>query len=59
MSSQKLDRNQLEFIEEVLYTSDLGPKTVQRLFSKLEANAGGELNADGLKELLAKKSYRF
>lgn len=55
MSSQKLDRNQLEFIEEVLYTSDLGPKTVQRLFSKLEANAGGELNADGLKELLRKE----
>ena len=30
------DKQVLESIEEVLYTSDLGPKTVQTLFSKIE-----------------------
>jgi len=47
-----VDRSQLDAIEEVLYTSDLGPKTVQKLFSSLEEKAKGDFSADNLKQTL-------
>lgn len=41
------DQNQhLEDIEEILYTSDLGPQTVQRLMSALEENLSKKEKAD-------------
>lgn len=51
-SGQKLNSKDLEEIEEVLYTSDLGPKTVQRLFSTIESKIDSLQSADGLKTLL-------
>jgi len=56
-SGDKLDRSQLEAIEEVLYTSDLGPKTVQRLFSALEAKEG--VSGDSFKEVLRSEMLRI
>ena len=47
-----VDRAQLEAIEEVLYTSDLGPKTVQRLFASLESKLSQSLGSDALKQAL-------
>lgn len=38
----KLDSNELEEIEEVLYTSDLGPQTVQRLLEAVEKKIRSE-----------------
>lgn len=55
LTSNQLQRSQLDSIEEVLYTSDLGPKTVQRLFAKLEAQAGGVVSPDGLRETLRRE----
>lgn len=52
LSGATLDRGQLESIEEVLYTSDLGPKTVQRLFSSLESKLSDSLSGEGLKQAL-------
>jgi fused signal recognition particle receptor len=52
MTGGKVDRSQLDAIEEVLYTSDLGPKTVQRLFTTLENKATSDMNGDNLKETL-------
>lgn len=48
-SGEKVDSSKLEEIEEVLYTSDLGPKTVARLFKTLESKvkqAGDKNSAD-------------
>lgn len=42
----------LELIEEVLYTSDLGPKTVQKLFSNLEEKVAAEMSEEDLKTLI-------
>ncbi|MBY0385850.1 signal recognition particle-docking protein FtsY [bacterium] len=55
LSGATFDRSQLESIEEVLYTSDLGPKTVQRLFSSLESKLTQSLNGEGLKQALRKE----
>ncbi len=53
LSDAKLDRGQLDAIEEVLYTSDLGPKTVQRLFSTLQGKVSAHsLSGDELKQAL-------
>lgn len=52
LSGTTVDRGQLESIEEVLYTSDLGPKTVQRLFASLESKLSNSLSGDGLKQAL-------
>ncbi|MCB0393742.1 MAG: signal recognition particle-docking protein FtsY, partial [Bdellovibrionales bacterium] len=45
--------SEIEEIEEVLYTSDLGPKTVQRLMMTLTDRVQKEkLNADGVRKFL-------
>lgn len=50
---QKLDSSEIENIEEVLYTSDLGPKTVHKLLMQIQHKLKAEqLNSDGLRELL-------
>lgn len=51
-SGQKLNSKDLEEIEEVLYTSDLGPKTVQKLFSTIESKMESLQGAESLKALL-------
>ena len=52
-SNSALSSNDLESIEEVLYTSDLGPKTVQKLLSQIQQKVTSEnLNSDGLRSLL-------
>lgn len=53
MSSQLGGADPLEAIEEVLYTSDLGPKTVQRLYSHLQSQTN--LSAGDLREALKKE----
>lgn len=40
------NKNHLEEIEEILYTSDLGPQTVQRLMGALEENLSRKERAD-------------
>jgi fused signal recognition particle receptor len=52
LSGASVDRNQLDAIEEVLYTSDLGPKTVQRIFASLQEKLSPALNGEGLKQAL-------
>ncbi len=52
LSGGSVDRAQLESIEEVLYTSDLGPKTVQRLFASLESKLSQSLGSDAIKQAL-------
>jgi fused signal recognition particle receptor len=44
--------NDLEEIEEVLYTSDLGPKTVQRLFSSIQTKLTTIQGSDALRAIL-------
>ena len=51
----KLNSKDLEEIEEILYTSDLGPKTVQRLFSTIESKIDTLQSAEGLKDLLRRE----
>lgn len=51
-TGETVDRGQLESIEEVLYTSDLGPKTVQRLFTSLESKVSGGVNGESLRQAL-------
>lgn len=51
-SGDSVDKNQLEAIEEVLYTSDLGPKTVQRIFSSLESKMSSVMSGANLKQAL-------
>lgn len=41
-SENKLSDDDLESLEEVLYTSDLGPQTVQRLMEAIEENLSGD-----------------
>lgn len=41
-SRQTLSANELEDLEEILYTSDLGPQTVQRLMDAVEARLKSE-----------------
>lgn len=41
-SDNKLSDDDLESLEEVLYTSDLGPHTVQRLMDAIDENLSGE-----------------
>ena len=41
-SDNKLSEDDLESLEEVLYTSDLGPQTVQRLMEAIEENLSGD-----------------
>ena len=52
LSGGAVDRAQLDAIEEVLYTSDLGPKTVQRLFASLERKLSQSLGSEALKQAL-------
>jgi fused signal recognition particle receptor len=58
-----VDRAQLEAIEEVLYTSDLGPKTVQRLFASLESqmsqSLAKSLGSEALKQALKNEMMRI
>lgn len=53
-SGAGLDSQELESIEEVLYTSDLGPKTVQKLLTQIQEKAQSDksLNVEGLRLLL-------
>jgi fused signal recognition particle receptor len=52
-TSQNLKSQELESIEEVLYTSDLGPKTVQKLLLQIQEHAKGEkLDVESLRSLL-------
>lgn len=53
-SNAGLDSQELESIEEVLYTSDLGPKTVQKLLTQIQEKAQSDknLNVEGLRSLL-------
>jgi fused signal recognition particle receptor len=50
-SGPNLNSQDLEGIEEVLYTSDLGPKTVQKLLMQIQEKANG-LDINGLRDLL-------
>lgn len=52
LSGSAFSSTDLEEIEEVLYTSDLGPKTVQKLFSSIESKLTTIEGAEGLKSLL-------
>lgn len=51
-SGDKVDSSKLEEIEEVLYTSDLGPKTVARLFATLESKVKQASDSDFLRQAL-------
>jgi fused signal recognition particle receptor len=52
LSGKTFNSSDLEEIEEVLYTSDLGPKTVQKLFSSIESKMETITGADGLRTIL-------
>jgi fused signal recognition particle receptor len=55
-SDSLLKSEELEGIEEVLYTSDLGPKTVQKLLTQIQERAKGEkLDMESLRSLLKKQ----
>ncbi len=53
-SESKLNSTELEQIEEILYTSDLGPKTVQKLMSQIQDQLQGQehVTSDILQSLL-------
>lgn len=59
VSSGTMDKSQLESIEEVLYTSDLGPKTVQRLFASLESKLSQSLGSEALKSALKEEMIKI
>ncbi|MES2770115.1 MAG: signal recognition particle-docking protein FtsY [Bdellovibrionota bacterium] len=51
--NNSLESHEMESIEEVLYTSDLGPKTVHKLLLQIQNKAKGEqLNSESLRSLL-------
>lgn len=51
--NNNLESHEMENIEEILYTSDLGPKTVHKLLLQIQNKAKGEsLNTEGLRDLL-------
>lgn len=52
LSGKSFSSNDLEDIEEVLYTSDLGPKTVQRLFSSIQGKLPTIQGSEGLRDVL-------
>lgn len=52
LSGKSFSSSDLEEIEEVLYTSDLGPKTVQKLFSSIESKMGTIQGTDALRTVL-------
>ncbi|MCB9073374.1 MAG: signal recognition particle-docking protein FtsY [Bdellovibrionaceae bacterium] len=52
LSGKSFSPSDLEDIEEVLYTSDLGPKTVQKLFSSIENKMSDISGADNLRSVL-------
>lgn len=52
LGGKSFSSGDLEEIEEVLYTSDLGPKTVQKLFSSIESKMGSIQGADSLRGVL-------
>jgi fused signal recognition particle receptor len=52
MSGDSLDKKNLEDIEEILYTSDLGPKTVQRLFASMESKIQPGVSGEQLRQVL-------
>lgn len=56
-SDNKLDGGELEQIEEILYTSDLGPKTVQKLMSQIQDHLKGHdlITKETLQTLLKKE----
>lgn len=52
LSGKTFNSSDLEDIEEVLYTSDLGPKTVQKLFASIESKMSTIQGAESLKTIL-------
>lgn len=52
LGGKSFTSNDLEEIEEVLYTSDLGPKTVQRLFASIQTKLTSIQGSDGLRAML-------
>jgi fused signal recognition particle receptor len=52
LTGDSLDKGNLEDIEEILYTSDLGPKTVQRLFSSMESKIKPGMTGEELRQVL-------
>lgn len=52
LSGKTFSASDLEEIEEVLYTSDLGPKTVQKLFSSIENKMASLQGAESLRTVL-------
>ncbi len=52
--SQEIDSQELESIEEVLYTSDLGPRTVQKLLNQIQDSieSNKDLGVEGLRTVL-------
>ena len=52
-SGDAIGDDELEALEEILFTSDLGPQTAQRLFTKLSSHlSSGNVTADSLKTAL-------
>ncbi len=52
-SSTQISSSEIDSIEEILYTSDLGPKTVQRLLEQIQEKLNAEsMSSDSLQELL-------
>jgi fused signal recognition particle receptor len=52
MSGRTLTDEQIEEIEELLYSSDMGSKTIQEIIEGLESHRGEEFGSDGLKNYL-------